>query len=268
MNTSSAIKIRTYRELEQFAAAFAEGKLNLLILVGNAGLAKSQTIRRTVGKQVCWLEGNATAFGMYSELAKAKDKLVVIDDVDSLYGDRAAVRLLKSLCQTDPVKRVSWHTAAAGSSKDLPKAFNTKSRVCIIANDWKNLDANAIAVRDRGHLVEFAPTKEEIHHEVGKWFTDPHIYQWFESHLHLIPNLSMRLYVRASELAASGIDWVEHLLAEQPERARTVAAILADSRLGSEVERVSEFQRRTGASRATYYNWKKKLRSQISNRAA
>ena len=137
MNSSSAIKIRTYDELAKFAEAFADGKLNLLILVGAAGLAKSQTIKQVVGKKACWIEGNATAFGMYTELVKAKNKLVVIDDVDSLYGDRAAVRLLKSLCQTDPVKRVSWHTAAAGLTKDIPRAFNTKSRVCIIANDWK-----------------------------------------------------------------------------------------------------------------------------------
>lgn len=268
MTTPSSIKIRSYEELEKFAAAFADGKLNLLILVGAAGLAKSQTIKRATEGRVCWIEGNATAFGMYSELCHAKDKLVVIDDVDSLYGDRASVRLLKSLCQTDPVKRVSWHTSAAGPDKGVPRDFTTTSRVCIIANDWKNLDANAVAVRDRGHLVEFEPTNEAIHAEVGKWFDDKHIYQWFENHLHLIPNLSMRLYVRAKELAASGIDWVEHLLEEQPEKARAVASILADSQFQTEKDRVAAFESRTGASRATYFNWKKKLRPSLEKRAA
>ena len=85
-----------------------------------------------------------------------------------------------------------------------PRAFNTKSRGCIIANDWKNLNADAFV--------------------------------------------------------ASGVDWVEHLLGEQPERARIVAAILANAEFQTERERVSEFSRGTGASRATYFNWKRKLR--------
>ena len=256
-----AITIRTYAELTKFADAFAEGKLNLLILIGSAGLAKSQTIRNTVGKKVCWIEGNATAFGMYTDLFRHRDELVIIDDVDSLYSDRAAVRLLKSLCQTDPMKRVSWHSNAAGLSKEkIDREFETKSRVCIIANDWKNLDANTAAVRDRGHLVFFEPTREEIHAKAGEWFSHQHIYDWFGNHLHLVPNLSMRLYVRATELEAAGIDWVEHLLAEQPERSRIVAKLLADSQFENEEQRVGEFGRQTGASRATYYNWKKKLR--------
>ena len=268
MNAPSTIKVETYEELEKFAVAFADGKLNLLILCGSAGLSKSQTIKRVTEGRVCWIEGNATAFGMYTELCNAQNKLVVIDDVDSLYGDRAAVRLLKSLCQTDEVKRVSWHTSAARPDKGVPREFTTTSRVCIIANDWKNLDANAEAVSDRGHLVHFVPTNESIHQEVGKWFDEPHIYDWFGQHLHLIPHLSMRSYVRAKELAASGIDWVEHLLSEQPEKARAVAAILADSSLKSGKERIEAFQLKTGASRATYFNWKKKLRAVAQNKAA
>jgi hypothetical protein len=38
---------------------------------------------------------------------------VAIDDVDGLYASNAAVRLLKCLCQTDPVKRVTWQSASA-----------------------------------------------------------------------------------------------------------------------------------------------------------
>lgn len=36
---------------------------------------------------------------------------VVLDNVDDIYRDRDAIRRLKSLCQTDPVKQVSWLTA-------------------------------------------------------------------------------------------------------------------------------------------------------------
>ena len=59
------IRIETYDGLHQYIRAFAAGHLNLLILLGGPGLAKSQTVKRMVGKRACWIEGNATAFGMY-----------------------------------------------------------------------------------------------------------------------------------------------------------------------------------------------------------
>ena len=95
-----AIPVRTYDELERYVKAFTARHLNLLIVVGGPGLAKSQAVRRLAGERVCWIEGNATAFGMYVALWRHKDELVIIDDVDNLYSDRCAVRLLKCLCQS------------------------------------------------------------------------------------------------------------------------------------------------------------------------
>ena len=54
----------------------------LPILVGAPGLAKTRTVRRVLGDRACWIEGNATAFGMYVALWQHKDQLVVVDDVD------------------------------------------------------------------------------------------------------------------------------------------------------------------------------------------
>ena len=254
-----AFNVSTYDELHRFVTAFAEGHLNLLILIGTAGLAKSQAVKRAVGERALWIEGNATAFGIYTQLYKHRGELVVIDDVDDLYTDRAAVRLLKCLCQTDPEKTVAWNTAAAGSD-EIPRQFKTTSRVVIIANDWKTLDANVAAVQDRGHLVIFEPSAEEVHKQVAEWFWDQSIYDWFGEHLHLIPNPTMRNYVRASELQASGINWVQHLLAEVPETTRLVAELRADSTFETENDRIEAFRKRGGGSRATYFNHKKKLR--------
>jgi len=56
-------RVVRYDQLERFVRAFAEGHLNLLIVLGQPGLAKSQTVRRVV-PDACWIEGNATAFGV------------------------------------------------------------------------------------------------------------------------------------------------------------------------------------------------------------
>ena len=52
------------------------------IVIGSGGLAKSRTVRKTLGPTACWIEGNATPFGMYLKLYHHRDQFVVIDDVD------------------------------------------------------------------------------------------------------------------------------------------------------------------------------------------
>lgn len=79
-----ALYLTTYAKLESYVQAFAQGHLNLIILVRTAGLAKSRTVRAALGSEVCWIEGVATPFGIYEKLYRQRNQFVVIDDVDSL----------------------------------------------------------------------------------------------------------------------------------------------------------------------------------------
>ena len=127
------LHLTTYDRLEAYLRAFAEGHFDLLILVGAGGLAKSRSVRAALDGQGCWIEGNATPFGMYVKLYRHRDEFVVIDDVDALYADRSGVRLLKCLCQTEEEKAVAWHSDARSLERQgIPREFTTKSRVAII----------------------------------------------------------------------------------------------------------------------------------------
>ncbi|HEY9855840.1 MAG TPA: hypothetical protein V6D05_08905 [Stenomitos sp.] len=132
------LRVTTYERLGEYLEAFAAGHFHLLILVGTGGLAKSRSVRAVLGGTGCWIEGNATTFGMYVKLFHHKDEFVVIDDVDALYADRSGVRLLKCLCQTEEEKAVAWHSDARSLERQrIPREFTTKSPVVIISNDWK-----------------------------------------------------------------------------------------------------------------------------------
>ena len=257
-----AIRITTYRQLESYLCAFAEEHLNLLILVGAPGLAKSRTVRRLLGEGVCWIEGNATPFGMYTKLYRFRDKFVVIDDVDSLYADRNGIRLLKCLCQTEEEKAVAWHSAARSLEREgIPREFVTKSRVVIICNDWRTLNRNVVALQDRGYLLVFEPTAQEVHQKTGEWFDEPDIYDWFGKNLHLITDASMRHYLRAAGLKRAGMDWMRILpIAPENKRHRLVAELLADTSFCSEESRVQAFGERGGGCRATYFNYARRLK--------
>ena len=135
------LHLTTYQRLEEYLRAFAQGHFHLLILVGAGGLAKSRSVRAVLDGKACWIEGNATPFGMYAKLYRHRDQFVVIDDVDALYADRSGVRLLKCLCQTEEEKAVAWHSDARSLERQgIPREFTTKSRVVIISNDWKTLE--------------------------------------------------------------------------------------------------------------------------------
>lgn len=256
-----AIVLREYAKLAEYATKFAAGYFNLLIVIGDAGIAKSQTFRQAVGNKALWVEGSASAFGIYQALYEHRNRAVILDDVDSLYSDRECCRLLKTLCQTDPVKNVSWFTGAVGRGKDVPRQFETTSKVVIIANEWKTLSENVRAVENRGHLLFFEPSPIEVHQKVGEWFWDQEVYDFMGENLHLLPGLSMRHYVQAAELKEAGMEWLDILHREGfAEKTVLCAKIKNDPQYTTEAARIAAFRRLGGGGRSTYFNHAKKLR--------
>jgi hypothetical protein len=256
-----AVRVTTYQRMEAYLRAFAAGHFHLLVLVGAGGLAKSRSVRAVLDGKACWIEGNATPFGMYVKLYRHRDQFVVIDDVDALYADRSGVRLLKCLCQTEEEKTVAWHSDARSLERQgIPREFVTKSRVAIIANDWKTLDQNVAALQDRGHVLLFQPGAAEVHRKAGTWFDDSEIYEWFAANLHRVREPSLRHYVRAKELKAARMDWTAVLAAEdENRRARLVAELLKSAAYASTAERVQAFIDQGGGCRATFFNHRRRL---------
>jgi hypothetical protein len=257
--------VQTYAELDHYARAFAAGHLNLLILCGAPGLGKSQCLRHAVAGAACWIDGTASPFGIYLQAYEHRHQPLVLDDVDGLYRDRHGIRLLKALCQTDPVKTVSWHTAVT-RGQDIPQQFATTSRIAIIANQWKTLNADVAALEDRGHCLEFTPSGVEVHRQVAAWFWDQEVFDFIGGYLQLGKQPSLRLYVRAWELKKAGLDWRQAVLSRcLTGVALEVAKLKATASFQSEEERVRAFVAAGLGCRATYFNQVKKLPSSLSN---
>ena len=222
------LRLTTYERLDEYLRAFAKGHFHLMILVGAGGLAKSRSVRAVLSDgEACWIEGNATPFGMYAKLYRHRDQFVVIDDVDALYADRPACGC--SSVSARPRKRRPWPgiRTRGASNASASREFTTKSRVVIISNDWQTLNKNVAALQDRGHVILFQPSASEVHAQAGKWFEDEEIYGWFAANLHRVREPSLRHYVRAKELKAAGMDWTEVLAAEEENPPRLAAELLA-----------------------------------------
>src|SRR6266851_1184728 len=258
-----AVLVPTYVELEQYVRAFAAGHLNLLMLFGPPGVGKSRCVRQALDHRVCWISGQATPLGIYMQAYEHRHQPLVLDDVDGLYADRSGIRLLKALCQTEPRKTLSWHTATPIlQRRSVPPQFTTTSRVALVGNDWKTLNADVAALEDRGHVLLFEPTALEVHRQAATWFWDQEIFDFVAGHLHLIAPHSLRTYRHAWELKQAGLDWRTAVLSRcLTGPGLVVARLKADRSFASEAARVRAFVQAGAGCRAAYYYHAKKLRA-------
>lgn len=230
------LRIGSYQKLREYVKIYNQGALDILIIEGLAGTGKSSIVKQVVSlkpldgslrddNEYCWLEGRTTAAALYERLYQNRDLPIVIDDVDGLYRDKECVNLLKCLCQTWEEKTVMWNTMTKMKG-GTPPDFKTKSKVCIITNNWKSLNKHVGAVQDRGLLILFHPSAEEVHdyvqRELGKLpgIFDQEIYDFIGANLAIIADPSVRHYRNAIQLkqaslkndSAKSIDWQEVLI--------------------------------------------------------
>lgn len=269
---SEIISLTTYPQLELYLDKFAAGELGLVLLLGRHGTGKTESVRRALrispneegpdgpsAEHVLHVEGHVQPFGLYRGLWDFRDRPVVLDDLDKLYADGDCVRILKPLCNTERVKRITWLTNLTQNSADVPTSFTTKSSVILIANEWRTANPNVRALEDRAIILHFHPSNAEVHRRVGEWFDDREVYAFLATVLHAIPALSMRHYCKGSQLRRAGLaDWRTSLLqmAFPDPRVACVAALQHEPGLRSEHARIERFASITGCSRATYFRMK------------
>jgi hypothetical protein len=257
----NAVVVERYQELNSFTQAFAAGHLRFLMVVGPAGTGKSRAMRSAVAGRAAWVDGNATAFGVYCAAFMHQDQPIVLDDVDALYRDPNGIRLLKQLCQSEPSRVLGWYSDPQYlERRGVPTQFTTSGPVAIIANRWSTVNADVAALEDRGHMIVFEPSPIEIHRQTALWFHDQEVFDFISDHLHLITNHSFRTYVLAFELKKARMDWRRTILSRfLSGPALLVAQLKADPTFRSEEERVKAFREAGGGSRATCFNYGKKL---------
>jgi hypothetical protein len=256
-----ALRLCTYAELDAYVRAFAAGHLHLLLMFGPPGVGKSRCLRQALDARAGWLSGQATPLGIYLEAYAYRDQPLVLDDIDGLYADRSGIRLLKALCQSEPVKTLGWYTATPILElRDVPQQFTTTSQVALIGNDWKTLNADVAALEDRGHVLVFEPTALEVHRHAAVWFWDQQIFDFVAAQLHLIEQHSLRTYRQAWELKQARLDWRRAVLSRcLSGPALLVARLKGDLSFSSEAARVRAFIAAGAGCRATYFHHARKL---------
>jgi hypothetical protein len=126
-----AIPIGTYADLDQYLKAFADGVLQLVLLLGRPGTGKTQRVKDAVLKsqalseaangsaveesvnKILYIDGHISPFGFYRQLWLHRNGQIVIDDLDKLYAQSECLHILKQLCNSTPAERAARDAAFA-----------------------------------------------------------------------------------------------------------------------------------------------------------
>lgn len=276
-SSAHTLQVSAYGEFRGLVEAHAQGYYQLLAIIGPPGVAKTETVTRTMqqvhgaGKWAS-IRGKHTPLDLYRRLYEHRCNPVVLDDLDGLFAKVENTALLKAVCDSKSVKRVEWgsnHRAFTSGSDPLPMSFDSISRVCLIANDLGSISKDVGAILDRGLVISFQPSALELHRElaVGGWFDDEEVFDFIGEQLHLLVAPSFRFYLTAREHKRAGMDWRSLILrtieSSAEPAALLIARLLADpefDRLSApETAREQEFHVQAGGSRATYHRHKKNL---------
>jgi hypothetical protein len=264
--------IRTYAGLMDRRDDWIKGnkqtgfRLSFLIVVGPPGSSKTHQFEHV--KNSFYMNNAASGVGIYAAAYNNKDKDLIFDDVDDLLGQAAVVSLLKALGTDRETKWVSWTKQnTLLSSLGIPTGFYTKSRLCVLLNDFPRITTNMTAIFDRARVVVFIPPVPEVHRYVGKWFPKKdklanEVYQFIGNNLAKIPVPSCRWYTEARNEGLLGRDWRKWLLSvwydEDP--LLSVALEIIDA-IPPGKAREAEWAKRTGKARSYWYEYQQEAKN-------
>lgn len=148
------------------------------IITGEGGLGKSYTIMKTLrdnnmvdisdiskfpagsvlnNNSFIRVKGYSTAKGLYRTLYENNNRVIVLDDCDSVLVDKVALNLLKGALDSYDERIISWN--ADIKDEDLPRSFNFTGRVIFISNMAK--DQFDQALRTRSMIVDLEMTAQQ-----------------------------------------------------------------------------------------------------------
>lgn len=150
---TAAIKTTSsYEEIEKrfsmlgiLGDAVVDGNVNALMVAGAPGVGKTYELERKLEQSLnnnkitsyVSVKGTVSAIVLYKTLYENKDKgqVIVLDDVDRIYGDEEAMNILKAALDSSVVRKVSWMKASRFLEEDgIPNSFEYEGQVVFITN--------------------------------------------------------------------------------------------------------------------------------------
>ena len=270
--------IKTYSELAFFVNMFKNGNSDLLIIESRGGLGKSRFIESVMSEEsYLRILSHITPMQFFILGYKYINLPIIVDDVDGLLSSDETVSLLKMFCETTETKEVAWLTTHNLLNQlSVPQRYETKSKVCILTNDFRELTKKISALKDRGWHIEFKPSDNEILNKIKEIISGVEKKISYEEKMEVFNlinqyskfcEFSLRTFVKGVQLYKEcknkGIDWKSILLNDLKINPKLVflSSLLENHR--EEGDRIEDWEKE-GFSKRSYYDYKNLLMQKCS----
>jgi len=221
--------------IERLTKMVGKGIQPSLVITGGAGTGKTHLVKSTLegmglkeSYDFVHFKGRATAAGLFITLYENSDKIIVLDDCDSVFKDDDAVNILKGALDSYDTRKISYITTKALKDEfgsEVPRHFEFAGRIIFISNiNQSKLDE---AIRSRSFVADVELTTDQMFTRMSQLATkmESRIPQAAKDQaLELMKELdkefdgvevNLRSFIKAARICAMGFDNPKMMIAEQ-----------------------------------------------------
>ena len=159
-----------FSNLERLTKMVGKGIQPSLVITGSAGTGKTHLVKQTLSDMgftestdFVHFKGRATAAGLFITLYENEDKIIVLDDCDSVFKDDDAVNILKAALDSYDTRKISYISTKVLKDTygaEVPRHFEFSGKIIFISNIRQSkLDE---AIRSRSFVADVELTTEQM----------------------------------------------------------------------------------------------------------
>ncbi len=224
-----------FGNLERLTKMVGRGVQPSLVITGMAGVGKTHLVKETLkgmglreSHEFVHFKGRATAAGLFITLYQNSDKVIILDDCDSVFKDDDAVNILKAALDSYDTRKISY--ISSKQLKDefgepIPAHFEFTGRIIFISNiNQSKLDE---AIRSRSFVSDISMNTTQMFQRMEQ------LMPTMETKIPLAAkqqaleimkaldkkyagiDINLRSFIKAARICAMGFDNPEMMVAEQ-----------------------------------------------------
>ena len=224
-----------FNNLERLTKMVGRGIQPSLVITGGAGLGKTYLVKKTLtdmgleeAKQFVHFKGRATAAGLFVTIYENSDKIIVLDDCDSVFKDVDAVNLLKAALDSYDTRKLSYISTKPlkdAYGDPVPRHFEFTGKIIFISNiSQSKLDeaiksrsfVSDISMNTKQMFQRIDDLKNQIETKIPNEVKDKalEIMKGLEKKYDGV-EINLRSFIKACRICAMGFENAEGMVAEQ-----------------------------------------------------
>lgn len=224
-----------FNNLERLTKMVGRGIQPSLVITGGAGLGKTYLVKKTLtdmgleeAKQFVHFKGRATAAGLFVTLYENSDKIIVLDDCDSVFKDMDAVNMLKAALDSYDTRKLSYISTKPlkdAYGDPVPRHFEFTGKIIFISNiSQSKLDdaiksrsfVSDISMNTKQMFQRIDDLKDQIETKIPNEVKDTalEIMKGLEKKYDGV-EINLRSFIKACRICAMGFENAEGMVAEQ-----------------------------------------------------